>query len=47
MNFYGEIVIKKDDFMNCPEDRVDQDIDNIPDSDTREDDLITLIDLKY
>lgn len=27
--------------------RVDQDVDLIPDSDTREDDLIELIDLKY
>jgi len=47
MNFYEGTLIGKDDFMNCPKDRVDVDVDSLPDSDTRENDLITLIDLKY
>ena len=46
MIFYEGTLIGKDDFMNYLKDRVDLDIDNIPDSNTREDDLITLIDLK-
>ena len=37
--------VRNDDCMDYPEDRVDIDVDSIPDSDTREDDLAELIDI--
>lgn len=36
--------VRLEDYMDYPEDRVDVDVDSIPDSDTREDDLAELVD---
>lgn len=36
-----------EDLMNSHYGRVDIDVDSIPDSDTREDDLVELIDIKH
>ena len=44
---YEGVFLSKDDCMDYTENRIDIDVDSIPDSDTREDDLITLIDLKH